>query len=186
MRRDHKKYLGLIRAIALLHQKQRPVKTYRSDGRDVDYIEVTRADIGLANRLAHEVFGRSLDQVPPQTRRLLVLLDAMVAERAEAQVMDRSDVRFSRRDVRAATGWGDTQLKVHLRRLQELELLALHRGGRGLVHEYELLWDRDAESGEPHLPGLADPADLEEPEATTEPVGGWAAPGRPPVGGWSA
>ena len=35
----------------------------------LEYIEVTLDDIAMANRLAHEVLGRSLDELPPQTRR---------------------------------------------------------------------------------------------------------------------
>ena len=50
--------------------------------RSCEYIEVTREDIALANRLAHEVLGRTLDELPPQTRRLLGLLDELVTERA--------------------------------------------------------------------------------------------------------
>ena len=37
----------------------------------VEYVEVTADDIAQANALAHEVLGRSLDELPPQTRRLL-------------------------------------------------------------------------------------------------------------------
>ena len=44
-------------------------------GEAIEYIEVTREDIAIANRLAHEVLGRSLDELPPQTRRLLELPD---------------------------------------------------------------------------------------------------------------
>lgn len=44
-RRDHVKYLTLIRSIALLHQFQREVRTHG----DLRYIEVTPADIALAN-----------------------------------------------------------------------------------------------------------------------------------------
>ena len=40
-RRDHKKYLGLIRSVAYLHQYQRDVKTVEVDGKPVEYIEVT-------------------------------------------------------------------------------------------------------------------------------------------------
>jgi hypothetical protein len=79
-RRDHGKYLTLIRAIALLHQYQRPIRTVLHQGQPVDYVEVTRADIATANRLAHEVLGRSLDELAPQTRRLLGRLDAMARE----------------------------------------------------------------------------------------------------------
>ena len=44
-RRDHMKYLTLIRAIALLHQYQRPVKTVNHKGQVLSYVEVTKADI---------------------------------------------------------------------------------------------------------------------------------------------
>ena len=50
-RRDHMKYLALIRVIALLHQHQRPVRTLEREGAVIDYIEVTPADIAAANRL---------------------------------------------------------------------------------------------------------------------------------------
>ena len=40
-RRDHMKYLALIRCIALLHQYQRPVRTVEREGRQLEYIEAT-------------------------------------------------------------------------------------------------------------------------------------------------
>ena len=113
-RRDHTKYLTLIRSIALLHQHQRPRQTVEHQGKTVEYIEVTLDDIAVANRLTAEVLGRSLDELPPQTRRLLLLVDAMVAAECKRQKIERKDYRFSRREVRAVTGWGDTQLRLHL------------------------------------------------------------------------
>jgi hypothetical protein len=150
------KYLTLIRTIALLHQHQRPMKTVEHRGRAVEYIEVTLADIATANRLAHEVLGRSLDELPPQTRRLLLAIDEYVTAECQRQKMERSDFRFSRRDVRAHTGWGDTQLKIHLHRLEELEYLLIHRGGRGQSMVYELMFTRPSDGGKPVLGGLID------------------------------
>jgi hypothetical protein len=155
-RRDHMKYLTLIRSVALLHQYQRPAKTVQHNGRAVEYIEVTLDDIAVANRLAHEILGRSLDELPPQTRRLLLTVDEMVTAECKRQKMERSDYRFSRRDVREATGWGDTQLKTHLHRLEELEYLLVHRGGRGQSIVYELMFTRPADGGKPVLGGLID------------------------------
>ena len=89
----------------------------------VEYIEVTLDDIAVANRLACEVLGRSADELPPQTRRLLGLVDEMVTAACRQKGIDRADCRFSRRNVREFTNWGNTQLKIHLKRLQELEYL---------------------------------------------------------------
>ena len=155
-RRDHMKYLTLIRSIALLHQHQRPRKTVQHNGKPFEYIEVALHDIAVANRLAHEVLGRSLDELPPQTRRLLLLVDAMVAAECKRQQIERADYRFSRRDVRAVTGWGDTQLRLHLGRLEELEYLLAHRGGRGQSFVYELAFAIEGDGNRPVMPGLID------------------------------
>ncbi len=153
-RRDHMKYLTLIRSIALLHQYQRPRKTITHHGQALEYIEVTLDDIATANRLAHEVLGRSLDELPPQTRRLLLLTDEMVSQACEQKKIERLDFRFSRKDVRAFTAWSDSQLKRHLHRLEELEYLAVHHGGRGQSFVYELVFERQPDSSKPVLPGL--------------------------------
>jgi DNA primase catalytic core len=186
-RRDHKKYLTLIRTVALLHQYQRPVKTVTRAGNTVEYIEVTLDDIAIANRLVHEVLGRTLDELPPQTRRLLALIDAMVTARAEALAMRRADYRFSRRDVREHTGWGNTQLKIHLHRLEELEYLLVHRGDRGRRFVYELLYDGDGAHNAPFLMGLIDVDVLKRAYDAKQSGGNTArsGSGRPTVGGMS-
>jgi hypothetical protein len=156
-RRDHMKYLTLIRAVALLYQHQRPVRTIEHHGRQVRYIEVTPSDIQLANALAHEVLGRTLDELPPQTRTLLGRVHGWVETECERLGLKRSDLRFSRRQIRALTGWGDTQLKVHLSRLAELEYVLVHRVKAGNAHEYELLYDGEGEAGKRFVMGLSDP-----------------------------
>jgi DNA primase catalytic core len=156
LRRDHEKYLTLIDTIALLHQCQRPVRTATEGGKPIEYVEATLEDIALANELAHEVLGRSLDELPPQTRRVLTLLDRFVAERARASGAERSQVRFSRRELREATTIGDTQLRLHLERLVLLEYVLVHRGARGQSFVYELLYDGQGQDGRPFVPGLID------------------------------
>jgi DNA primase catalytic core len=155
-RRDHTKYLTLIRTIALLHQWQRPRQTVQHNGRTIEYIEVALDDIAVANRLTAEVLGRSLDELPPQTRRLLLLVDAMVTAECKQQRIERADYRFSRREVRAVTGWGDTQLRLHLGRLEELEYLLAHRGGRGQSFVYELAFAVEGDGCKPVMAGLID------------------------------
>ncbi len=182
-RRDHKKYLTLIRTIALLHQYQRPVKTRIEHGRPVEYIEATIEDIAAANTLAHEILGRSLDDMPPQTRALLELIERMVVQRCAATKIERTDARFRARDVREFTGWGHTQLHVHLQRLVALEYLIPHRSdhGQGLV--YELLYDGGGKNGAKFLPGLIDVEKLRTYDAQRPGVNGeHPAPVRPQSG----
>ena len=156
-RRDHMKYLTLIQTIALLHQYQREIKRVEHRGQVVEYIEVTREDIALANRLAHEILGRTLDEMPPQTRKLLLLIQTMVSEQAAAQHCKPGEVRFTRREIRDFTQWSDNQLKVHCMRLAEMEYLLIHGGSRGHLLQYELLWDGSGDGS--HLCGLIEPED---------------------------
>lgn len=208
-RRDHVKYLTLIEASALLHQHQRPRRTATVAGEQVAYIEAAIDDVALANRLAARVLGHSLDELPPQTRRLLDTLDAYVGERSRAEQVDRDLIRFTRRQLRETVGWGDTQLKVHLARLVDLELVTAEKGPRGgLV--YDLAWDGTQHHGRA-VTGLVDLATLTAttgekgddydgaPAPTTGPdddgtattpnrsgsEASWSGSGRPPVGGWS-
>lgn len=158
-RRDHEKYLTLIDTITLLHQHQREIKTAHVAGRTVEYIEAMLVDIAQANAIAHEVLGRWLDELPPQTRRVLACIVDHVHARmqtgAQHVQMRREDVRFTRAQLRGARSFGDTQLKVHLARLLELEYLITHRAERGQGLAYELLFDGDA-AASVHLSGLID------------------------------
>jgi hypothetical protein len=176
-RRDHAKYLGLIRAVTFLHQHQRPRRSVTVDGVDVVYVESTVGDIAVANRIAHEVLGRSLDELPPQTRRLLQLV--------HGHATARGGEKFTRRELREALGWGDTQLKVHLARLVDLEYVTAERGERG-GFVYELAWDGHGLDGSRFVTGLRDPATLCTPAGDDGDRSGRPAPrsgsGRGPVG----
>jgi len=154
MRRDHAKYLTLIEAITLLRQHQREIKTLRQGGAAIEYIEVTLEDITLANRLAHEVLGRSLDELPPQTRRVLGMLETFVTERMQQQALLRSDVRFTRRELRSRCGMSDAAIRVHLERLVAMEYVRLVAGKNGQRFEYELLFDGDLNTSAPQRMGL--------------------------------
>jgi hypothetical protein len=185
------KYLTLIRTIALLHQYQRPVRTVNHRGGALAYVEVQLSDIAVANRLAHQVLGRSLDELPPQTRRMLGLIDGWVRGECERRGMHRKDLRFTRREVRAAVGWGATQTRIHLDRLVELEYVAVHRGGNGTGFVYELRYDGKGQEGTPHLTGLLDVEALRASGTTAtwrgseaDLAGGLRGGGGPVAAGW--
>jgi hypothetical protein len=154
MRRDHQKFLTLVQAIALLHQHQREIKTSTRRGKTREYIEATLDDVKLALQLVTEVLSPSFDEVQAQTRRLLVLIDKMVSEECARLQIEGLDYRFTRATVRQYTRWGDTQLRVHLRRLEELEYLIVRHGGPGQTFVYQVNFEMDAE-GRPVLAGLS-------------------------------
>lgn len=155
-RRDHPKYLALIRAVALLHQHQREVKVREIEGEREEYLEATLADVEAANRLADEVLGRSLDELPPQTRRLLELVDEWVRGECERLQIERSALLFGRRQLSDALGLSYEQVRVHVDRLVAQEYVLAHRGSRGQSFVYELVYDGRGEDGRRFLPNLLD------------------------------
>jgi hypothetical protein len=150
-------------------------------------IVATLGDIARANELAHDVLGRGLDDMPPQTRRLLGLVQQMQQERAKKN--NGEGGHWRRRDLRAFTGWGDTQLKIHLGRLVELEYVLASRDPEHLNGQlYELLFDGDPAANRPHLSGLIDVEALRKQgydENRSGQNAGQSGVGRPLVGGQS-
>jgi DNA primase catalytic core len=153
MRRDQEKYLDLMDSIALLFQYQKEVK----EDAFGEYIEVSLDDIELANSLASYALGKSLDELPPQTRILLEEIYQMVTTACVEKEIDKERYRFSRREVREYTQWGNTQIRIHLDRLQEMEYLIAHKGKRGQSFVYELNYQPEGAFAELYfLPGLLD------------------------------
>jgi len=104
------------------------------------------------------VLGRSLDELPPQTRRLLDHIRALVKTRRGEQSAKVAST-FSRREIKEVSGWSLTQVRVHLARLIELEFIAARSGRFGSAFHYELLIDADGPEIAARI-GLIDVADL--------------------------
>ena len=178
-RRDHIKCLNLINAITLLHQQQREIKTVSHRGENLEYIEATLEDIEVANKLAADIMGTSLDELAPQTRKLLNLICSMVTARCLKEEVEQKDIRFTRRQIRNFTGWGNTQLKVHIGRLLEMEYLQLWKGSVGQQFIYQLLYKNEGRDGKRFVMNLID-------TNTIASGRGKITSGRPPVGVRSA
>ena len=161
-RRDHKKYLGLIKAIAFIHQYQREIKSVEHKGEPLQYIEVTLEDIEKANKLAGEVLGRTLDELSPPSRLLLKMVREMVESRCREQKIDPMEYKFSRRDIRDWSRWSDFQIKCHVRQLEDMEYLYSITGKKGKEYVYELLYPGGGEDGRPFLMGLTSIEQLKE------------------------
>jgi len=144
-RRDHKKYLGLIRTIAFLRQHQRQVGSVAVEGKSVEYIEVTLADIEAANHLADQVLGQSLDELAPPSAALLKSVFEMVKALADKSNCPVGEVYFTRRQIREYTGWSDWQVREHIKQLEELEYLHVRIGAKGKEYAYALNYRGQAE-----------------------------------------
>ncbi len=158
-RRDHTKYLNLIQAICCLFQYQRKIHTVDYNGESVEYINVTFNDILYANEIAGEVLGRTLDELSPPSRKLLMLVKEMCEQQAN---QDTEEVTFSRRDIREYTGWSDFQVKTHIRQLEDLEYIYSTAGRKGKEYVYELVYTGGGEDGKSFLIGLVDMGQLKE------------------------
>ena len=159
-RREQKKYLALINAIALLHQQQREVKRAARGDVELEYVEVTIDDIALANELAQDVLARGLDELAAPVRGLYDELRKLCVQRAEEMNCQPDAVLLSRREIREATGWSDWQVRSYCRQLVEMEYLYATINGNGRPCVYSLA--RAEENGGAGLRGLTDVAELEQ------------------------
>jgi DNA primase len=157
MRREQKKYLTLIKSIAFLHQYQREIKSIKdADGREIKYIEVTLQDIDIANRLACSVLGKSLDELSPPTRTLLIEIKKMIDDICKREHKQQHEIRFTRRQICEYTGWSYWQVNDHIKHLAQMEYLVVYTGGDKNRCSYELIWDGKGEDGGRFFMGLID------------------------------
>ncbi len=115
LRREQKKYLSLIEAIAYLHQYQREIK--HGESRDglgqAEYVEVRPEDIALGNELAQAALSRALDELAPPVRGLYEEIKGLCERRAKEEGCEPDQIRLTRREIRAQTGWSDWQVRTH-------------------------------------------------------------------------
>lgn len=143
LRREQKKYLTLIKAIALLHQHQRRRRSVEIGGERVDYIEAAAADIALAQKLAPAILRRNLDELAPPTRSLLDAIRSLVAAKMEELKVPQQYAHISRQELQQATGLSFWHVRVYVQQLVECEYLAPARSENGKRSLYELLDQKD-------------------------------------------
>lgn len=161
MRREHEKYQSLIMAIAFLRQFQKELKSAKDDdGKSFHYVEVELEDIALANTLAADALGRSLDELSPHTRTLLKQIKTMVDEKCTKEKKKAVQIAFTRKEITEHTGWSYFQVQDHLRQLVEMEFLTLSASPERNRFVYQLVWDGKGEDGHKFVSGLIDVNDL--------------------------
>ena len=168
LRREQKKAQRLLKAIALLHQHQRPRKTMKDPGRAagvIEYIEVTDQDVAIARDLLPLILERNLDELSPPTRALLLQIEKLVDEKRKAaparppapslgaasslrlrrpDEADEAHLLVSRQEIQKTTGLSYWHVRTYMPQLVEYEYLAETRGRNGRTL-YRLL--REGEEG---------------------------------------
>jgi hypothetical protein len=135
-RRDNDKYLALINVMALVHQYQRPIHSaVDADGQTFQYIEATREDVERVESLLRDILPQTTDELTPQSRRMLAALEELARRQP---VVQGQLPRFTRRQIREATGWSDTQVRLVIEQLVTLEYVWVYGGGQGRRTHYQL------------------------------------------------
>jgi len=151
-RRDQPKFQQLVVAITFLQQMGRTVKRDETTGKE--YIGTTLDDIAIANELARELFGNSVDDLPPPSRELLERIVEYVEQRAIEMKVESRKVEFDRRELRQSLKVSEAQLRRYLKPLVDLEYLIPVGGRFGQSFCYRLLYDGQNEGR--FVPGLKD------------------------------
>lgn len=154
-RRDHERFLCLIDVLAYLHQYQRKRGTVADAiGVEIAYVEASFEDYVLAYQLAQEVLKASFHELSRLSRDLWAVIVGSVGNDGP---LDGGS--FTRRELRALTGWPDRRLKEALGELVDMEYLATE-GSQGKAYVYSLLAAPDITG--PQLIALTTPQELKE------------------------
>ena len=84
--------------------------------------------------------ARSYEELPERTQFVLNIIHELLVKACNDQAIKPSDFRFNRRELRTATGLGNTQLKLHLDRLEDLEyIVRMKRSGSNPTIVYAVI-----------------------------------------------
>jgi DNA primase len=145
-RRLFRQILNLINAVAFLRQMQKAVKVHG----EIEYIEVDKSDIETALRLAKNILSKSLNELSGPSHNLLKQIDSYLekqkriyAKENKGEAISKSEIFFTRKEIRLAIKWSSTRLHTYLRELQNLEYVVLEHGKKNSLQHYRLIYDAD-------------------------------------------
>lgn len=87
VRRDYQKLLAIIAVVALLHQKQREVKTIG----DSEYVISTLVDFHIAKVLLEETLKKTIYAIPPKTEEIISLAKTLTGEFTISELAQKMD-----------------------------------------------------------------------------------------------
>ena len=143
-RRLYPQILNLINAVCFLRQMGKEVKIHNGK----EYIETDMEDIGIALKLAKDILGKTINELSLPSQDLLKLLDNYIESKKEMMqkddkdsVISKSNISFTRKEVRTKIGWSNTRIHLYLKELLEHEFVIQESGRRNTLQHYRLLYD---------------------------------------------
>lgn len=124
-RRDIKTWLSLVSASALFHQLQRDVVTMDRNS----HLVATALDAEVASSILKDHQAKDLS---PGANNLLEML-TLIKDKSG------SELRFSRRDLVALTGWSNHVVTARIKELVDHDMIVSFTGSRGRRYHYGLV-----------------------------------------------
>jgi DNA primase len=149
-------YLSFIASSAIRDQHNRKIYTGDDAYGRFSYIEASKADVRLANRIMLELFGKSVRDLKPPQKIFLEKVQAFVREQVRGKNLAVTEYPFYEMDVRLSTGLSASQVSCYLNDLIRLEYIVLDGRGRHNKKRYKLAIDEIKDESERYLSGLID------------------------------
>ncbi len=165
-RRDHAKFVNLLRVIAFLHQHRKERRVLSDGKREVPYIETDVGDYALAYELAGPLFGPTMDELDARARDFLLTLwhwcegehqrSHPSLDLSDVTAEEVRDIRFTRKQAAEGTGLDSRTTNRFLGVLVEMDFLD-SEGRQGQTYRYSFATSNPQR---PSLTELVDPAEL--------------------------
>ena len=126
MRRDHDRFLDLIACVCFVRQYQKKEETEGG----FRYIRCDGEDYRIAYWIMVEgVLSSTMRELPKGSIELYEDIREWVRKTSKQQNLGVTELTFTQRQVREATGLGHTWVKATMKKLLEYEYLEISRGG---------------------------------------------------------
>lgn len=142
-RRDHERFLSLIKVIVLLHQKQRssagPLGKINQEVQrsfEGGNLKAEVQDIKIARVLLEPILGELTNDLAKPVAVFYELLKKKVHE--EAGAISIEDFTFTRRQIREWLSLPDHIVKRSMKALEDLEYVEVKKSARGSRYQYNL------------------------------------------------
>jgi len=126
-RRDNDRFMDLIACVCFLRQYRKEIK----ESRGFEYVECDAEDYAVAYEImVNGVLTATMRELPESTVEFYGIFKSMAEKKAKDSSLEATEVSFTQREIREASGLGQTWIKEQIRVLLDYEYILCIRGGR--------------------------------------------------------